>query len=60
MCTYIDLNPVSAGIAATPEENDHTSVKARVEHVKEQGRVKDLQAARAGSVVASRVSKESQ
>jgi hypothetical protein len=34
VCAYIDLNPVAAGIAAVPEEGDHTSVKARVEHMK--------------------------
>ena len=55
---YIDLNPVAAGIAVAPEESDHTSVKARVDHVKKQGRVKDLQAAIAGSVTGSRASKE--
>ena len=58
VCAYIDLNPVAAGIAAVPEESDHTSVKARVEHVKGQGRVKDVQAALAGSVAGSRASKE--
>ena len=57
VCAYIDLNPVAAGIAAAPEESDHTSVKARVEHVKDQGRAKDLQAALAGSVAGSRASK---
>ena len=37
-CAYIDLNPVAAGIAEVPEASPHTSVKARVEHVKAQGR----------------------
>ncbi len=58
VCAYIDLNPLAAGIAAVPEESDHTSVKARVDHVKKQGRCKDLQAALAGSVAGSRASKE--
>jgi hypothetical protein len=44
-CTYIDLNPVAAGIAQVPEASEHTSVSARVEHVKAQGRTADLQAA---------------
>ena len=56
VCAYIDLNPVAAGIAPTPEESEHTSVKARVEHVKASGRTKDLQAAELGSVAAVRVS----
>ena len=56
VCAYIDLNPVAAGIAPTPEESDHTSVKARVEHVQASGRIKDLQAAELGSVAAVQVS----
>jgi hypothetical protein len=39
-CAYIDLNPVAAGIAVVPEASPHTSVTARVEHVKAQGRAK--------------------
>ena len=56
VCAYLDLNPVAAGIALTPEESDHTSVKARLEHVQASGRIKDLQAAELGSVAAVQVS----
>ena len=52
-CTYIDLNPVAAGIAQAPESSDHTSIKERVEHVKAQGRTVDLQPAQRGSVPGS-------
>ena len=52
-CAYIDLNPVAAGIAEVPEASAHTSIKQRVEHVKEQGRTEDLNAAQAGSVAGS-------
>jgi len=52
-CAYIDLNPVAAGMASTPEASPHTSVRARVEHCREQGRLEDLQAARDGSVAAA-------
>ncbi len=52
-CAYIDLNPVAAGIAEVPEANPHTSIKERVDHVREQGRADDLKAAEAGSVAGS-------
>lgn len=58
VCAYIDLNPVAAGIAPTPEASEHTSVKARVDHVQQQGRVDDLQVATQGSVAGSRASKK--
>ena len=53
-CAYIDLNPVAAGIAAVPEASEHTSITQRVEHVQQQGRTGDLQAARDGSVAGCR------
>jgi hypothetical protein len=52
-CAYIDLNPVAAGIAEVPESSAHTSIKARVDHVQDQGRTEDLNAARSGSVAGS-------
>jgi hypothetical protein len=44
---------VAAGIATVPEASAHTSIKARVEHVQDQGRTEDLNAARSGSVAGS-------
>ena len=41
ICAYIDLNPVAAGIVDVPEASPHTSIKTRVEHVKDQGRTED-------------------
>ena len=51
---YIDLNPVAAGIAETPEASEYTSIKARVEHVEAQGQTERLEAAAGGSVAGSR------
>ena len=50
---YIDLNPVAAGSPEVPEASALTSIKARVDHVQEQGRTEDLKAARSGSVAGS-------
>ena len=49
VCAYIDLNPVAASIAEVPEASKYTSIKQRVEHVQQQGRTDDLQAAKDGS-----------
>jgi REP element-mobilizing transposase RayT len=55
-CTYIDLNPVAAGIAKVPEASPHTSIKQRVDHARLAGGLKTLQAAaEAQSVAAARV-----
>lgn len=54
VAAYIDLNPVAAGLAATPEASLHTSVHARVEHVRQQDRQGDLRSALLGSLAGSR------
>ena len=41
-CAYIDLNPVAAGLAPTPEASAHTSIKARVDHCAAQGKLETL------------------
>ena len=53
-CAYIDLNPLAAGIAATPETSKHTSVRQRVQHAKAKGKLKQLKAATQGSVAGSK------
>ena len=52
-CTYIDLNPFAAGIAKTPEDAPHTSIKQRVDHVRAKGDLDTLQAAAAATSVAT-------
>jgi REP element-mobilizing transposase RayT len=52
-CTYIDLNPVAAGIAKTPESSEHTSIKQRVDNVRKTGALAILQIAAAASSVAA-------
>ncbi len=56
-CAYIDLNPVAAGIVDVPEASPHTSITERVEHVKAQGRIGDLEASGKGSVAGSNAAK---
>jgi REP element-mobilizing transposase RayT len=53
-CAYIDLNPVAAGIAATPETSPHTSVRQRVAHARELGKLDSLKEAAKGSIAGSR------
>ena len=50
---YIDLNPVAAGIAPTPETSPATSIQQRINHVEAQGRIADLILAQEGSVAGS-------
>jgi hypothetical protein len=54
-CAYIDLNPLAAGIASTPETSRHTSVRQRVQHARESGKLDDLKEAARHSVAGSRV-----
>jgi hypothetical protein len=51
---YIDLNPLAAGMAATPETSPYTSVRQRTRHAKKQGKLSTLRAAARGSVAGSR------
>jgi len=52
-CAYIDLNPVTAGIAKTPEASAHTSIKQRVDHARRNGELETLLAAAAAKSVAA-------
>ena len=54
VCAYIDLNPVAAGTAKTPETSNHTSIKQRVSHVCQKGKLDTLKSAQQGSITASR------
>ena len=39
---YIDLNPLAAGVVATPEESAHTSLGTRISHCQANGTVETL------------------
>jgi REP element-mobilizing transposase RayT len=39
---YIDLNPVAAGVALTPEDSEHTSLHARLSHCHANGTAETL------------------
>jgi hypothetical protein len=51
---YIDLNPVAAQVATTPETSEYTSIKQRLDHVDAQDATARLEAAKEGSVAGSR------
>lgn len=51
---YVDLNPLAAGMADTPEDSEHTSIRLRVTHVDSKGKLECLAAASQGSVASRR------
>ncbi len=53
---HLQMNPVPAGIAQASETSTHTSIKQRVEHVREQDRAEDLKVTEDGRVAGSKVS----
>jgi hypothetical protein len=53
-CAYIDLNPLAAGQASTPESSSYTSLRQRVVHVRAKGELDRLKGASQGSVAGSR------
>ena len=53
-CAYIDLNPVAAGVARTPETSPHTSVRQRVQHARSKGKLAEIKAAAKRSVAGSK------
>ena len=53
-CAYIDLNPLAAQMAATPESSKYTSIGQRIRHFQQKGKLHLLKSAREGSIRASR------
>jgi REP element-mobilizing transposase RayT len=56
-CLYIDLNPLAAGIAATPETSKNTSFRQRIEHAKRKDALDRLKAAADGAIHGSNAAK---
>jgi REP element-mobilizing transposase RayT len=50
-CTYIDLNPLAAGVVKVPEAAMYTSIRLRVDACQKRGRIGDLKAARKGTAL---------
>lgn len=57
-CAYIDLNPVAARSADTPESSLHTSISSRVQNVQKHGRIEDLRKSHHGSITGSNAAQD--
>jgi REP element-mobilizing transposase RayT len=53
-CAYIDLNPLAAGVASSPEASRHTSLRQRVLHARGEGKLDALKRAAHGSIAGSK------
>ena len=53
-CAYIDLNPLAAGIASTPEDSPHISFRQRVDHAQAQANWEEIKKEIASSFHGSR------